>query len=246
MASKSEVGHAKNVANFVTLYVICEGYALLYNPSKNSIKLVTFDAKKTASAAKQSAVNALYPAYDEAQDARKILFAPLSSLTTDILNGVKASEVTKGFIADVKTLANKIRGIRSTPKPVDIPDTDQDESKNFHSTSQMSFDLRLDNFDKLIALLGSNSGYAPNETPIKVITLKALYTAMLAANKAVIDAFNPLDNARIARDVELYHEETGLVTVAADVKFYIKSAFGSTSAQFKQVSKLKFVRPKKD
>ena len=42
------------------------------------------------------------------------------------------------------------------------------------------------------------------------------------------------------RNKILYEENTGLVDIALDSKTYIKSVFGSTSPQYKQVSKLYF------
>ena len=42
-----------------------------------------------------------------------------------------------------------------------------------------------------------------------------------------------------------YNENTGLVDVALDSKTYIKSIFGATSPQYKQISKLRFIRPKR-
>jgi len=37
MASTSETGHAKNVANFEDLISFCTGYGTAYNPSKAAI-----------------------------------------------------------------------------------------------------------------------------------------------------------------------------------------------------------------
>ncbi|MDR2083871.1 MAG: hypothetical protein LBP67_02610 [Bacteroidales bacterium] len=39
-------------------------------------------------------------------------------------------------------------------------------------------------------------------------------------------------------------EKSGMVDTALEVKKYVKSVFGATSPQFKQVSKLEFSRPK--
>ena len=49
---------------------------------------------------------------------------------------------------------------------------------------------------------------------------------------------------RISRNNLLYKENTGLYDVALDVKNYIKSVFGATSPQYKQVSKIKFTAPR--
>jgi hypothetical protein len=47
MASTTETGHAKNVANFEDLISFCTGYGASYNPSKASIKLAALTTKRT-------------------------------------------------------------------------------------------------------------------------------------------------------------------------------------------------------
>ena len=112
------------------------------------------------------------------------------------------------------------------------------------SSSQMSIDNQLVNFDKLIQLLASIPEYTPNESELTIAALTALYEDMFAKNAAVINAEIPLSNLRISRNDILYKEITGLVDVAAAAKMYIKSVFGATSPQYKQVGPLKFTRYK--
>jgi hypothetical protein len=52
--------------------------------------------------------------------------------------------------------------------------------------------------------------------------------------------------ARIERDEALYGEDTGLEDVSQDVKKYVKSLFGATRPQYKQVSGLKFTKSTAD
>ena len=41
MATISETGHAKNVANFETMITNCRGFGEAYNPSSNDIKIAS-------------------------------------------------------------------------------------------------------------------------------------------------------------------------------------------------------------
>lgn len=82
----------------------------------------------------------------------------------------------------------------------------------------MSYDSRLDNFDKFIKLLASVSLYAPNEDDLKVTTLIALYNDLKTKNIAVVNATTPLSNARISRNDVLYKANAGLVEVQATWK----------------------------
>jgi len=90
--------------------------------------------------------------------------------------------------------------------------------------------------DKLIQLLASLTGYAPNETDLKVATLTTLLADMRNKNTGAINALTPLSNARIVRNTILYATGTGLVDTAGEVKKYLKSVFDATSPQYKQVS----------
>ena len=86
--------------------------------------------------------------------------------------------------------------------------------------------------------------YNPNEEELKISTLTALYEDLKAKNTAVVETTTPLSNSRIARNEVMYKPLTGLVDIAFDSKVYIKSVFGPSSPQYKQISKLKFVDKK--
>lgn len=247
MASTTETGHAKNVANFEDLISFCTGYGTAYNPSKASIKLPALNTQFTSAKNSLTTINTLLPPSTNAINARDIVFSPLSKLITRITNAVDASSVPKQVVADVKTIARKLQGKRGSdklPTIVDDPNTPEDESQKSISASQMSFDQRIENMDKLIQLLSAQTGYAPNETDLKVTTLTTLLGDMKTKNTAVINALTPLSNARIARNTILYATGTGLVDIAGEVKKYVKSVFGGTSPQYKQVSGLKFTKVK--
>jgi 3-dehydroquinate synthase class II len=100
----------------------------------------------------------------------------------------------------------------------------------------------IDHFAQLIATLTAEPKYLPNENELKVATLSTLLADLRAKNTAVITATTALSNARIARDKALYGETTGLLDVAQDIKQYVKSLFGATSPQYRQISGLKFTR----
>ena len=96
--------------------------------------------------------------------------------------------------------------------------------------------------DKLIQLLSAQPGYAPNETDLQIASLTTLLAGMKTKNTDVINALAPVSNSRIARNNILYTEDTGLVDIAGHVKKYVKSVFGASSPQYKQVSGLKFTK----
>ena len=247
MASTSETGHAKNVANFDELISFVTGYRESYNPSKATIKLDALKALSDHAKTSINAVSSMEPAYKSAVAARDVVFIPLSKLTTRIMNSIRATDTTVQVDENARTLVRKIQGVRATAKKT------EDEKKALAekgkevveiSTSQMSYDNRLDNFFKLIQLLSSVPEYSPNEKELKIEHLNTILDDLKAKNAAVVESYIPLSNARIRRNDLLYKENTGLYDVAMDVKNYIKSVFGATSPQYKQVSKIKFTAPR--
>ena len=249
MASTIETGHAKNVATFEDLISFCTGYGASYNPSKKSIQLKDLGTKRTEAVNALAAVNSGLPPWTNAVNERQILFDPLKKLVTRVVNAAAASDVSKQIVDDVKTISRKLQGTRASAKGPTVPDdpnTPADESQKSISASQMSFDSRIENMHKLIELLSAQAGYAPNEPELSTAGLTTLLNDMKNKNTAVINAYTAVSNARIARNKVLYDETTGLAKIAADVKAYVKSVFGATSAEYKQISKLKFTRPKQN
>jgi DNA repair exonuclease SbcCD ATPase subunit len=241
MANISETGHAKNVANFENLITNITGFGTVYNPSKESIKLSALNAQLAYAKNAIGEVNSTEPAYKNAVSAREAAFTPLNKLITRVINSLKASDSSSQVDDSAMTLVRKLQGRRATPKLTD------DEKKaieaegkevNQISSSQMSYDSRLDNFDKLIKLLASEPEYSPNEPDITIEALTSLYNDLSSKNAAVISATVPLNNARISRDQVLYTPLTGIVDISVDVKTYVKSIFGATSPQYKLISKL--------
>jgi len=243
MTSKIETGHAKNVANFEQLVSFCAGYGTTYNPSKAAIKLTAMQTLSTNAKNALNAVNSALAALDNAVAARQVAFEPFSKFTTRVMNALKATDVAKQVEDNARSFVRKIQGSRATPKKTEIEKkTIEAEGKVVKeiSSSQMSFDSRLDNFDKLIKLLAGIALYSPNETDLKVTALTTLYNDLKSKNNAVISALTTLSNARLTRNEIINNSNAGLVSVASDAKAYIKSLYGASSAQYKQISGLEF------
>lgn len=241
MSNNSESGHAKNVANFESLISFIKGYGAAYNPSKDALKIEALEAILANAKKSLKDIDTVLPAYSNAVSARESAFEPLSKITTRINNAVKATDTTEQVDESVQTIVRKLQGKRASTKISDedkkLLDADGKEVNQI-SASQMGYDNRLQNLYKLTMLLSSIPQYSPNEEELKISTLTAMYEDFAAKNAAVIDTFTPLSNSRIARNNIMYKEKFGLVDVAADAKLYIKSAFGASSPQYKQVSKL--------
>jgi hypothetical protein len=243
MSNNPETGHAKNVSNFESLISFVRGYGATYNPSKNAIRIEALEVILANAKRSLIDIDNVFPAYTNAVSARESAFAPLSKIITRVNNAIKATDTTEQVDESVKSIVRKLQGTRASAK---ISDEDKKQlaaegkEVNQISASQMGYDNRLENLYKLIMLLNSIPQYNPNEEELKISTLTALYEDLKAKNMAVINTTTPLSNARIARNEIMYEPLSGLVDISFDSKVYIKSVFGSSSPQYKQVSKLEF------
>jgi len=241
--NKNESGHAINVVNFENLISCVDGYGTIYNPSNEAIKAPNLRVTLANAKSAINDVNTAQAAYSSAIDAREVAFTSLSKLTTRILSALKATNTTQQVDETVKSLVRKVHGERATPKLTEEEKktlTENGKEVKEISSSQMGYDNRLENFNKILITLTSIPEYNPNEEDLKITSLKAHYNKLYTQNQAVINTATALSNARIARNRILYIEDSGILNSAASVKQYIKSLYGATSSQFKQVSKIAF------
>ena len=243
MPTTFETGHAKNVANFQDLISFCTGYGATYNPSKNTLSIANLQTQLTNAQTTLQAVKTTQTTFNNVTNARMDAFKYLKSLATKIINALDATDASAETVKDARTINRKIQGQRATPKaantppPVGDPATPPDKTI---SSSQQSYDQQIEHFSKLMELLSADSNYTPNETELTVTAIQTKLNELKATNTAVIDAYTNWSNSRINRNAALYSPLTGLVNTALDIKKYVKSIFGATSPQFKQVSGLEF------
>jgi len=247
MASTSEAGNGKNVANMNVLITSCVANTNRYKPSNKNLEITALNALSAKGDLVIAAVNDLFPANKKAIAARKIAFDPVGHLATRIYNAVVSCGAVKQIVSNVLTINRKIQGTRATPKltteakaALKAAGTERNES----SVSQQSFDEIVSNFDKMIKLVAAIPEYTPNEEDLKVIALQATLANLKKTNKDVVDTETPLYNARTARKELFNAEKTGLVDTCLAVKAYIKSVDGANGRWYKQISGLEFKREK--
>ena len=243
MASTSETGHAKNVANLQDLISFVTGYGATYNPTKNALKLPQLTALATASQASLADVVTKNTAYNNKVNERVVAFSNLKALSTRLINALQTTDATTQKVADAKAFNKKLQGVRA--KAVTTPPDPNAPAPNTISTSQQSYDQQIQHLAGIISVLQTEPSYAPNENDLKIVTLTAKQTDLTAKNIAVATAYTNVSNSRIARDTNLYATTTGLFDIATEVKKYIKSVYGATSPQFAQVKGIEFTKKRK-
>ncbi|GBL35055.1 hypothetical protein EMGBS15_06500 [Filimonas sp.] len=237
MSKISEVGHAKNAANFNHLIDAVIGLGNSYKPTKVSLKLPALNALADTAVSDLGKVVEQNIAFNNAVNARSIAFSNLSSLSTRILASLRATDATPEMIEDAEGFQRKIQGRRAKPKPVADPETPPPAS---HSVSQMSYDLLAQHFKGLMTLAASEASYNPEEDDLNAAGLTAKLDELVTKNEKVSAAFIGVSNARIKRDTTLYGPAVGLVYTASAVKEYVKSLLGTQNPQYKLIRKISF------
>jgi len=236
--SKNETGHVKNIANANLLCTHIAELGAKYNPSNPKLLLTNLQNMYNTAFAHQETVNNSIAPYSLAVDHREKLFAPVSKKITKLRKMYKTTEgVTMAQLEDFMTIARKLKGVRK----VNLDDAIDPEQKNKQiSASQMSYDLRTNNYDLLVSLLQNTPGYSPNEKEYQVPTLQQEKVQMLQATQAVADSFIPLNAARTVRNNTVYNSEDNLVDTFNKAKDYMFTILDGNSLQYKTISKIKF------
>jgi hypothetical protein len=239
MASTSERGHNKNVANFSTAYQVLEEMGTLYNPSNTKIQLTNLDLIRQSLQVVITDLNNKKPIYKNAVSAREEAIAPLGKLITKTINYAKSLDISSTDKENLISQAKKIRGDQK-PKSVN-PDTTEADGI---STSQMSYDSRIANLDTYTIQLASHIEYAPNEIEIQITSLQILKSNLVSLSQAVNSAGNALITARANRNNILYHNETNVIKLVKDVKAYLKSLGDAGKPYYNAIVKLQFKETK--
>ena len=235
MASTSETGHNKNVANFSTAYQILEEMNTLYNPSNSKIQLVNLDAVRSSLQITIAELNNNKPIYKNAVADRENAIAPLGKLMTKTLNYAKSIDISATDKENITAQAKKIRGDQK-PKKVN-PETIETDGI---STSQMSYDSRIANLDTYINQLSSHPEYVPNETEIQITSLQTLQTNLITLSSAVNSAGNALITSRSNRNNILYNNDINVIQLIKDIKAYLKSLGDAGKPYYNAIVKLQF------
>ena len=243
MPSTSEVGHAKNVANFQDLIEFVTGYGATYNPSKDALKVPQLEALLTNAQGKLADVVAQNATYNTKVNERQTAFSGLKALSTRLINALQITDATEQVIDDAKGYNRKLQGQRSSAIPTTPLDPNA-PAPNTISTSQQSYTQQLQHFAGLIEVLKSEPTYTPNETDLQTTTLEAKKTELQTKNDEVATAYVEVSNARIARNSTLYTKDDSIFEVASEIKKYIKAVYGTTSPEFAQVKGIEFKKPK--
>lgn len=239
MASQSEVGHAKNVANLQKLTEQVITFTN-YNPPVDNLKVVNLQTLYAAASTKLTEVEDKRLANKNAIALRQTAFEKLKPTCTKIINHLDILGITEGTLDQAKSLNRVIQG--GQKKTTTPPDENGNPAPTV-STSRQSYTQQAENFGILLQLLGTISAYNPNEDDLKLVNLNTYKDSLVSSTQSVDQTEAELNTKLIERDNLLYADGTGLYSIAQNVKKYVKSLYGATSPEYKNVSDIKFTSP---
>lgn len=235
MASKSEVGHKKNVANFSAACTILEEMGTMYNPTNALITLESLDPIKDTLSAEMSTLDTRMANYRADVADKENGLEQMDKKATKISNYFKSLNVPQNEIDNIAAQVRKIRGDkRKTPK------NPEEGDNTTISTSQQSFDSKIANFNALIAQLEVFPEYIPNEDEIKITELKAYTETLDVLRETLRTSSDQLITARAARNNTLYFSQPNVIELMRFVKAYVKSLGQPARPYYEALVSLKF------
>ncbi|WP_316734872.1 hypothetical protein [Pedobacter aquatilis] len=236
MASTSEVGFAKQLADYEDFLELLSKLDDLYMPPKRELSLANLRSHLTAAKEAMRAVSVAVPSYSTAVDKQTLAFSVLNDKITRSLNFYKVCISNPNEIDTAKNLANKIRGVSKKSKPV----KDADTPKKNVSQSQVSFDSRIENLKQYIDVLSASGEYATSGSGIDIQDLNSILTEMEETNGNVATAKLPIEEARNKRYQIFYAPNSGLADLVTKVKRYLRATLAKDNPFYNAITGFSF------
>lgn len=248
MATISDMSHVMNLGNFESLIALCISSGEKYNPSTlnltvNSLQITEIEANKILKQVKVARIN-----FNHDDDERRLHFTEFKELIKKVINLFLMNGTSEMAIATVVEIQKRIIAIKENSiKKNEIPAGNIGASPiltNKIMLGQVGYISLLNNFKNLLELLKQENNYKTNDPVLKKEQLQATLISLVELQANAINSEIILNDLKITRSNYFYAPETGMVTIALNVKKYIKATFGSSSNQFKLVNQLKFINIK--
>lgn len=238
--SVSEIGHVKNAANFQRLISFCEGFGTTYNPTNDRLKIPQLHSLSQSVTTRINEVRVHKTNFDNTTNLRRTAFEDLRPFATRIINAFIVSGADKRTVEDAKGINKKIQGVASNKTDTNATAAGNTTTGTTISTSQQSYDRKIDHLANLIEILSQSQVYNPNEEELKINSLRTKLANLQEKNNNLSESYARYSNTLLQRNREMYNPETGLIQTAKEVKLYIKSVYGATSPEYDLMCQLEF------
>ena len=235
MASTSEVGHAKNVANLTALIHLLQEMGPMYNPANPQIQIINLIGLRDGLNNSLQNLNDKIAPFKTAVVSRETAFKELLTLSTRVKNSFNAFGFPEHEKDNVLTIVKKIRG----EKPVRTAVGLENQETQTISNAQLSYTNKVNHLQVLISLLNNQPAYQPNESDLSINALNSFFSQLEALNNDASQKAYALVTARKNRNDLLYNINDNLLSLINPIKEYIKSVEGAHT-YYKAAVRLKF------
>jgi hypothetical protein len=236
MGKTNESTFANNVTNFQTLVSRVAGMGNGYAPTNGNITLASLKSLLIAAQAALTDSNTTQAFIKKTVDDRFNAFSNVRRYATQIVNAFRAQVNDAEAVATMVSINNKMR---SRKKKDAKPELGSDSKKPV-SSSQQGFPNLVEHLEQMEKIVTLHNSYAPNEADLKIGAIQKKIVDLRAANDSIIQAQTALVQARLERNRIHFQKEVGINDVAKAVKSYVAATFGLKSAEYKQISGLRF------
>lgn len=237
------MSHTKNVEAFEKLLGICAGYGGKFNPAQEKLRMENMYQLLANGRGALDNWSTAKTEHNNAGNAREVSYKGLGKLGTRIVGELKASGVLEQTVNDAKSALRLIYGQRAMGQEQETNTAENGAAvvpARKRRAKGMDFASMAQNFQQLVSTAAAEPAYLPEAFDLKVSALNEKVTELRSNNSKLIQAWSALNEARKKRDEVLYHEMTGLVSVAKAAKQKVKAIFGATSTEYQQIAHIRF------
>lgn len=246
MKTTNGSSHEQNVTNLNVEISSILTYGPQYNPSVPALTIPELNRLYQRGLAANATAKNNEIALNNATAARANKFDGFDGKVTRIINALRICGATPQTLEQAEAIVRELRAKRVTDKLTDEElATEKAKGNNIKQVTlhNATYDRKVVNLEKLAQFLGTIPQYQPNEPELSMTGINISLAEYKALNDAVVTTSAIEKASDIARREVLYTDNTGLVDVGLSAKLYVKSVFGATSPQYKQISNISFTRP---
>jgi hypothetical protein len=205
----------------------------VYQPPNPIATNASLKAKRDASMAKRAVKQADDAAEEAERNDRENLYKPMDKELTSLVGYAKSAGKRENEIAALRSIANKIKGIRAEAIA-------EDDANRHISVSNRAYVTRADNYARFV------EAYAALEIDTtddfyKAETHRAKAAAYQTANNSVISKEAKANATQSEYDQITYLSEDSYLNACISAKEYFKSKFKDT--HYKNIAKTRFELP---
>ncbi|HMS40138.1 MAG TPA: hypothetical protein PKE69_07935 [Pyrinomonadaceae bacterium] len=241
MASNSEKTHAKNLENLHIANGIVANVGGIFKPTNALIQSAALTDFESEFGTNMQAVNAALTNEQTKVGEQIAAFKMVSNRVSKIIKAAKGQGLAPEFLANLRSTANRLNGIRVSEKTPDNPETPQDESAANHSVSRRSYAGILESLDLLDEQIKNNPDWNSNEADYQPAAITTWVDDLRAKHNAALDAKINTRAVRNTRNAHAYTPTSGILVRMNALKNYAETILDKNDMRLRQLKKLKFV-----